>query len=130
MVPVVSRLVPKLSETEASDFVENLIVTASAPDAVLVHLTRLLAKATLSAEASLKERQLLSMLHQRHPVIVQRITEEIVAEDEDNKDAVEELVMSLSAVNMLRFTAFLYVLNCVSRLRTFHLATRTHQASI
>ena len=106
MVPIVSRLVPKLSDTDASDFVENLIVTASAPDAVLIHLTRLLAKAVLSAETSLKERQLLSMLHQRHPTIVQRITEEIIVEDENSKDAVEQLVMSLSTVNMLPFPAF------------------------
>ncbi|KAJ2923032.1 hypothetical protein H1R20_g14063, partial [Candolleomyces eurysporus] len=96
LVPVISRLVPKLSDTDAANFVENLIVTASAPDAVLVHLTRLLAKAVLGAETSLKERQLLTMLHQRHPAIVQKIAEEIIAEDEDNKEAVEELVMSLS----------------------------------
>lgn len=99
LVAITSRIVPKLSETEgASEFVENLIATASMPDVVLTHLTRLLVKAILSTETALKERQLLSMVQQRHPQTVQKVTQETIDEDEEQKDVVEELIMSLSTV--------------------------------
>ena len=89
-------MVPKASHTEAADFVENLVVSPSVPEAILNHLAMLLINVILSAETSLKERQLLSMIQQRHPQVVQKVTQEIIEEDDDKKDAVEELIISLS----------------------------------
>ena len=44
-------------------------------------------------------RDLLSQLHQRHPKFVQAASQTVVEEDESNRDAVEQLVFSLSVVS-------------------------------
>ncbi|KAF6741372.1 hypothetical protein DFP72DRAFT_995311 [Ephemerocybe angulata] len=79
LVPVVLRVFPKLADAEALAFVENLIVTASVPEEVL----------------------LLSMIHQRHPHVVQQVSQEVINENEQEKDKVEEIIMSLSTTQAL-----------------------------
>jgi predicted transcriptional regulator len=46
---------------------------------------------------------MLTTIQQRHPSILQEVAEEVISDAEDVKDAVEQLIISLS---MVRFTTF------------------------
>ena len=43
-------------------------------------------------------RRLLSQLHQRHPKAMQAASQALVEEDEERRDAIEQLILSLSVV--------------------------------
>ncbi|TFK24886.1 hypothetical protein FA15DRAFT_669091 [Coprinopsis marcescibilis] len=96
LLPLITRCCSKLSDPDVTEFLEDLVATSAVPEAALVRLATLLIKKATAAESSLSERRLLGIVQQRHPAVVQHVTKEIIEEDEDLKDAIEQLVLSLS----------------------------------
>ena len=87
----------------ASAAVESLLTSPTLLPAVArsaaVTLLHRLTEDEPSGDSALELRSLLSQLHQRHPEVVQAASKAIVEEDEDKRDAVEQLVLSISVVS-------------------------------
>ncbi|EAU87657.2 hypothetical protein CC1G_09118 [Coprinopsis cinerea okayama7 len=96
LLPIVTKVVPKLTDPNIAEFLENLVSSPTVPEPVLMRLTSLLVKTASSNESSLSERKMLGTLQQRHPAVVQKVTKELIDEDDDSKDTIEQLILSLS----------------------------------
>ncbi|KAH6904492.1 hypothetical protein BKA70DRAFT_1373519 [Coprinopsis sp. MPI-PUGE-AT-0042] len=96
LVPLIASAISRTSEVSVSEFIENLIASPGVPDAVLARLTSSLIHSASADPSSFASRRLLASLQQRHPSTVQKVAREIIEEDEDSKEPVEQLILSLS----------------------------------
>lgn len=90
----------RISEPPVLEFVENLTASPGVPEAVLTRLTSSLIRSATSDPSSFTSRRLLAILHQRQSSTVQKAAKEIIEEDEDLKEPVEQLILSLSVVSL------------------------------
>jgi U3 small nucleolar RNA-associated protein 10 len=78
---------------------QSIVTSSSVPSAITRRLTRLLIDIVVSSEDTddtASQRAMLSTIQQRYPSILQKTTEEIIPEKEDIKEAIEQLIISLS----------------------------------
>ncbi|RPD60690.1 hypothetical protein L227DRAFT_501246 [Lentinus tigrinus ALCF2SS1-6] len=96
--PLITSLLSRIDDLAASSIVEALLtsqtllsgIARSAAAALIHRLT------TEEPSSALELRSLLSQLHQRHPAAVHAASKAIIDEDEDKRNAVEQLVLSIS----------------------------------
>jgi U3 small nucleolar RNA-associated protein 10 len=78
---------------------QSIVTSSSVPSAITRRLTRLLIDIVVSSkdtDDTASQRAMLSTIQQRYPSILQKTTEEIIPEKEDIKEAIEQLIISLS----------------------------------
>lgn len=79
------------------------MTSPDAPGVILTPLTALLVTTVVSSDDETDltlHRAMLSTIQQRHPTILQAVTEAAALEDEHAKETVEQLVISLSMVRL------------------------------
>ncbi|KXN83997.1 U3 small nucleolar RNA-associated protein 10 [Leucoagaricus sp. SymC.cos] len=99
--PLVTALVSRLSDDNASVLLESIISMPAVPSPVTEHATTLLVRGALSdetPETATAARSLLSVIQQRHPDTFQRVIKIEQDEEDDLKQAIDQLVLSLSIV--------------------------------
>ncbi|KAI0712775.1 armadillo-type protein [Cerioporus squamosus] len=100
MNPLVNSLITRIDNVAASAILESFLTSPALPPgtarSAAVSLMRQLTEGDTAADSALELRSLLSQLHQRHPDAVQTASQAIIDEDGDKRDAVEQLVMSIS----------------------------------
>jgi U3 small nucleolar RNA-associated protein 10 len=102
-VPLLNNLIGRLSETSAYDSASSLLASSCVPSVVIHSTARVLLYNSVSGDASNCSEQirtLLSQVRQRHPDIVEQVSQELIKEDDDLKEKIEQLVLSMSLVNM------------------------------
>jgi U3 small nucleolar RNA-associated protein 10 len=80
---------------------QSILTSSNVPSAITHRLAMLLIDADVSSEDTVdttSHRALLSRIQQRHPSILQEVAEEVISDRENVKDAVEQLIISLSMV--------------------------------
>jgi hypothetical protein len=77
-----------------------LVASSATPKIVLKTITNAMIPRTLTSDSSPKGdlHRLLASLHQRHPELVQDVSRSFVEENEDQEEAIQKLVLSLSMV--------------------------------
>ena len=78
---------------------QSIVTSSSVPSAITRRLTRLLIDIVVSSkdtDDTASQRAMLSTIQQHYPSILQKTTEEIIPEKEDIKEAIEQLIISLS----------------------------------
>jgi hypothetical protein len=98
---VLKNLLFRLCDETTFSLVQ-LLVTSSSPQVILRQTVTMLMRRILSAQDVSPDvpsiRQLLSSIHQRHPVVLQKVGESLVLEGDEMKVPVEQLLISLSIV--------------------------------
>ena len=90
-----------MTEATAVSFVQSLTTSNNVPLIVIRRTVTMLMRQILSAQdssASPVIRQILSAVHQRHPVTLQKIGAALIQEGDGMKEQVEPLLVSLSMV--------------------------------
>ncbi|TFK48252.1 hypothetical protein OE88DRAFT_1664727 [Heliocybe sulcata] len=101
--PLMPGLLARLNDETSRTVLETILTCPEVPDAVIHGALHLLVDAVLDSEdaAHMNEhRRMLTLIQQRYPEILQKTAEKIIAEDEDAKEAVEQLILSLSIVQV------------------------------
>ncbi|KAA1474189.1 hypothetical protein DENSPDRAFT_781033 [Dentipellis sp. KUC8613] len=101
---LVGALIPGLfstdTEARAMTLLDALLIAPKTPSSVLKQIATVSVDRSISAESSTSQkavlRGLLSSLYQRHPIVFQDITQKMIEENEDLREAVEELSVSLT----------------------------------
>jgi U3 small nucleolar RNA-associated protein 10 len=91
----------RLPEDTTLDTLQSLLTSTKVPNAIIHPLAVLLIDAVVSSEETIDtalHRAMLSTIQQRHPTVLQKAAEGVISDDEDLKDAVEQLIISLSMV--------------------------------
>jgi U3 small nucleolar RNA-associated protein 10 len=112
-IPLLTNLVGRLSEPSAYESASSLLASPCVPSVVIHSTARVLLYNSVSGDASNSSEQmrtLLSQVRQRHPDVVEQVSQEIIEEDDDLKEKVEQLILSLSLVNI---RSFLYILELI-----------------
>ncbi|KAF8901036.1 armadillo-type protein [Gymnopilus junonius] len=102
--PIVKGLCNDLNDSASSTLLEHIIATNTIPPSVIEVLTFTLISAGIKPEepqTSLTARRLLFLIKQRYPDILQKGVERFEEEEDDLKDAIEQLVMSLSTLGQI-----------------------------
>lgn len=95
----------RLGDSLGLEVLETLIATSTVPLSVLEILTTELlgiaAKPDCEAQNLLLARRLLSLIQQRHPILLRKAAETLCGDDDDEalKDAVEQQIISISTVS-------------------------------
>ncbi|KAI0776755.1 hypothetical protein BD413DRAFT_469201 [Trametes elegans] len=101
LIPLLDNLLTRLDDPVAAHIADAIITSQTLLNAIArsaaATLIRLLIDGDTPAQASLTARQELSHLHQRHPKAVEAATRSLIEDDSEKADAVEQLVLSLSA---------------------------------
>jgi hypothetical protein len=93
-----------MNEATALSFVQLLTTSNSVPLIVVRRTVTMLMRQMISAQdspASPAIRQILSAVHQRHPITLQKVGAALIQEGDDMKEQVEPLLISLSMVRAL-----------------------------
>jgi U3 small nucleolar RNA-associated protein 10 len=95
-----------------ASLLESIIATPSTPiDTVAtltVHLMTVSVNAEIDSQNQLTSRRLLALVQQRHPAILASCADATMESDESLKEAVEQLVISLSVVSdLLQFSRYI-----------------------
>ncbi|TFY70773.1 hypothetical protein EVG20_g2223 [Dentipellis fragilis] len=97
---LIDRLFTTDTEIRATTLLNALLVAPETPSSLLKQIATVSVDRSISTESSTSEkavlRRLLSSLYQRHPVVLQDVTQKMIEENEDVRDAVEELSVSLT----------------------------------
>lgn len=99
----------RLEDSTAADIVESILTSPRLLPVIGISVTSTLIR-RLSGNASLESlpracRSQLSQLHQRHPKIVQEASQALIQQDGSNRDAIEQLILSLSIVSEPRVSS-------------------------
>ena len=95
----------RLGDSLGLEVLETLIATSTVPLSVLEILTTELlgiaAQPDCEAQNLLLARRLLSLIQQRHPILLRKAAETLCSDDDDEslKDAVEQQIISISTVS-------------------------------
>ncbi|TBU55148.1 armadillo-type protein [Dichomitus squalens] len=97
--PFIESVLSRVDDASASEVAEAVLTSSSllpsvAGSAAASLLRRLVGEE--SADTTPTWRQLLSQLHQRHPKAIQAASRALVEEDEECRDAIEQIVLSLA----------------------------------
>lgn len=98
MIPMISPLVDRLEEPTAVSLLNALVASSATPKSVLKTITNTMIPRALKLDSSPRGdlHRLLASLHQRHPELVQDVSRSFVEENEDQQEAIQKLVLSLS----------------------------------
>jgi len=101
LVPLLVNLVSRISESLIYEFVTFVLASPNTPPVILVPTARTLLRNSISEEHPSnheKSKTLLSQLRQRYPDILESVSRELTQEDEEVKEKVEQIILSLSLV--------------------------------
>ena len=89
-----------LEESTGFSLLNALASSSNTPTSVLKTITNSLIHRALKSDSSPKRdlHHLLGSLQQRHPELVQDVSRSFIEEDEDQEEAIQQLVLSLSVV--------------------------------
>jgi len=94
----------RLETSASSEILEAIIATQSSPASVIETLTASLLKNAINADddnnVTITTRRLLAQVRQRQPQLLENAVESCAQEDESLKDALEQLIISLSTVRL------------------------------
>jgi hypothetical protein len=96
----------RLPEEPARAALRSVLTSGATPRMIVRRLTTLLIDAVVNADEDAdvaSYRALLSAIQQRYPAVLQGVAEHVVSARADAKDAVEQLVISLSVVSSVSF---------------------------
>ncbi|KAI9451428.1 hypothetical protein BJY52DRAFT_1297951 [Lactarius psammicola] len=98
MIPMISPLVNRLEEPTGCSVLNALVSSSKAPTTVLKTITSTLILRALKTDSSSKRdlHHLLASLQQRHPELFRNVSRSFVEENEDQQEAIQQLVLSLS----------------------------------
>ncbi|KAI0632952.1 hypothetical protein C8Q77DRAFT_1120632 [Trametes polyzona] len=100
LTPLLDSLLARVEDATAFHIVETVLTSRALLGVVArpaaVSLIRLVTGDEIPAENSQRLRQLLSHLHQRHLKAVEAASALLIEEDDDKREAIEQLVLSLS----------------------------------
>ncbi|KAJ7756261.1 hypothetical protein B0H16DRAFT_696293 [Mycena metata] len=94
--PLLTAVCRRFDDELAIPFLESVISSPTVPTIVVKHLTTLLLNTVVSDDAQMGARRLLSIIQQRHPLIVPEVADEISRSREDMQESVDNVVISLS----------------------------------
>lgn len=97
--------IDRIEEEHVLTIYETTITAAPSLETLIRPVSSMLLDFYLGDEASntakTQARRLLSQIHQRQPALLHSAVDQIVSDDEESKNAAEQLVISLSLVSML-----------------------------
>ncbi|EPQ56067.1 hypothetical protein GLOTRDRAFT_129071 [Gloeophyllum trabeum ATCC 11539] len=102
--PLITGLLPHLKNESAYVILEAILSSPEVPSAIVQRAARLLLGRVIDPESGDENmsqyRRILSLIQQRYPLVLQKAAEETISEDEDAKEVVEQLILSLSMVQV------------------------------
>ncbi|KAH9044915.1 hypothetical protein EDB83DRAFT_2406035 [Lactarius deliciosus] len=98
MIPMVPPLVDRLEEPTGLSVLSALVSSDKAPTSVLKTITNALIFRALKSDSSPRRDlyHLLASFQQRHPELFQDVSRSFIEENEDQQEAIQQLVLSLS----------------------------------
>ncbi|KAJ6464259.1 hypothetical protein C8R47DRAFT_1180243 [Mycena vitilis] len=95
--PLLTALCRRLDDDAIPPFLESILSSPTAPSIVMKHLASLLINKTLSEDGQqMTSRRLLSLIQQRHPILVQEVADDMTRSREDLQETVDNMLISLS----------------------------------
>ncbi|KAJ7630018.1 hypothetical protein DFH06DRAFT_704991 [Mycena polygramma] len=94
--PLLTALCRRLDDDTIPPFLESILSSPTAPSIVMKHLTSLLITKTLSEDGQMTSRRLLSLVQQRHPILVQEVADEMTRSREDLQETIDNMLISLA----------------------------------
>jgi U3 small nucleolar RNA-associated protein 10 len=95
---------PSLRKKKVSPFFETIISSTNVPAIIVRHVTNVLIKQVVWPEVPAVDvsgaRRLLSNIQQRHPALLQKAADELIAQEHELKEAIEELIISFATVRI------------------------------
>ncbi|KAF8966928.1 armadillo-type protein [Flammula alnicola] len=103
--PLVKGLSNRLEDAASTTLLEAIIATPTTPlsviEILITSLLNIAVKPEAETQSLLISRHLLSLIQQRHPNLLQKSTEALSEDDESVKEAIEQLIISLSTVGLV-----------------------------
>lgn len=94
LIPILGRLVDNTANEKYATALELLVTSKRTPKSITKHLVKTV---LLKGEGS----ELLTALYQRYTEILRTSVDELVAEDEEKKLELEQMIMSLAMVRLI-----------------------------
>ncbi|KAF8259327.1 armadillo-type protein [Lactarius quietus] len=98
MIPMISPLVDRLEDATSFSILSALVASSNTPTSVLKTIANTLILRALKSDSSPNGdlHHLLASLQQRYPDLFQDVSHSIIEENEDQQEAIQKLVLSLS----------------------------------